>query len=166
MNPDTADALRQQAFGLLATIDDQNQPHEVRVVASSALGWSLHYLRDDEAVLADMLVVVRRAIGRVDPSALVLLYDIGTTLERNVQLAEAVARLGEHALERGNVFALARVTIALVRRTGTLAIAGKDPGPLRAPARWVRALVGDIPADQLEGRCRSRVWINRSKDRG
>lgn len=162
MNPVTTNALRQQALGLLATIDDQKQPHEVRVVASSALGWSLHYLRDEEGLLKSILAVVRRAIDRGDESPLVLLYDMGTTIERNARLAEAIARLGERALKRGNRFALARVIIALVRRTGNLVHAGKSPGSLRAPARWVRALVGNAPADQLEATVRDAVrwWLD------
>jgi hypothetical protein len=162
MNPDTTHSLREQALGLLATIDDAHQPHEVRVVASSALGWSLHYLRDNEGLLTAILAVVRRAIDRGDRSPLVLVHDIGEAIHRNEQLAEAVARLGEHALERGNAFAIARVTIALVRRRGNLVHAGKFPGPLRAPARWVRALVGSTPADQLEGTVRDAVrwWLD------
>ena len=70
MNPVTTNALRQQALDLLATIDDPNQPHEVRVVASSGLGWSLHYLRDDEGLLAAIPALVRRAIERGDESPL------------------------------------------------------------------------------------------------
>jgi hypothetical protein len=162
MLPATADALRHQAVALLGTIDDPAQAHEVRVVACSAIGWMLFYMPDDERLLTDVLAVLRRAVERGDRSPLVLLHDLGTTIHRNVKLAEAVGRLGEHAVQRGNTFALARVTIALVRRTGTLVHKGACPGRLRAPARWIRALVGNTPVDQLEDTVRDAVrwWLD------
>jgi hypothetical protein len=162
MNPDTADALRRQAHGFLRTIDDPRQAHEVRVVASSALGWTLFYLPDDETLLTDILVAIRRAIERGDPSPLVLLHDIGPTIHSNVKFAEAVARLGELALERRDAFATARVTIALVRRTGSLVHAGESPSHLRAPARWIRALVRSAEPDQLDSTVRDAVrwWLD------
>ncbi len=91
-----------------------------------------------------------------------LLHDLSTTIHRNVKFAEAVVRLGDHALERGNTFALARVTIALVRRTGRLVHEGECPDLVRAPARWIRALVRNTPPDRLEGTVRDAVrwWLD------
>jgi hypothetical protein len=161
MNPDTAHALRRQALGFLSTVDDPAQAHEVRVVASGAFGWLLFYLHDDEGLLTDILAVLSRAIDRDDRSPMLLLFEAGPTIHRNAKLAAAVVRLGERALSRGNTYALARITIALGRRTETLLHRAECPDPLRAPPHWIRALIAGSPPDQLKGDVRDAVcwWL-------
>jgi hypothetical protein len=151
MTTDTTETLRLHAVGWFRTIDDPSQTHEVRLIACSAIGWVLYFVQDDESLLADMLKIVRRAIERDDGSPMLLLFEAGPTIQRNANLAAAVMRLGEHALSRSNIYALARITIALGRRTDSLLRWGESPDPLRAPPHWIRALIADSPPDRLEG---------------
>jgi hypothetical protein len=157
----TVTRLRRLAARNFKVIEDPRHPHEVRVIACSTIGWVLYYLEDDKRLIAQMLATIRRAITRDDTSPLLLLWEAGTTIERNVKLATAVMKLGEYALKRKRTYALARVTIALGRRTDALLQRGRSPDPLRAPSRWIRALVESGPVEGLSGDVRDAVrwWL-------
>jgi hypothetical protein len=122
----------------------------------------LYFVQDDESLLAEMLQIVRRAIERDDRSPMLLLFEAGPTIHRDAKLAAAVMRLGKYALSRGNLYALARVTIALGRRTDSLLRRHECPDPLRAPPHWIRALLANKPADQLDCSAQDAVrwWLD------
>jgi hypothetical protein len=123
------------------------------VFACHVIGWALVYVRD-ERMITDILTVIRHAIDRGDEPPLLLLHSIDCNIRSDAGVARGVARLGERALDRGETLALARVTVAFARN---------DIGPraVRAPARWIRALVGDATLDDVDFEVLSSVatWL-------
>jgi hypothetical protein len=118
--------------------------------------WAL-YFSPDEQVLTELLGVLRRAIDRDDEPPLLLLHALGPIASTDPGASAGLLQLGEHALDLGRTSALARITRTLAgpHRVG--------PGgeAVRAPARWIRALVGTALPDDVSGEVLSAVgpWL-------